>query len=52
MPLVVQAVGARVEHYFANSADNSNDSRLVVIGLKSLDAAAIASALGGRLMAA
>ncbi len=54
MPLVVQAVGARVEHYFANTgiANNSTDSRLVVIGLKSLDAAAIASALGGRLMAA
>jgi cobalamin biosynthesis protein CobW len=44
---VVQAVGARVQHYFDRAwrADETRRSRLVVIGKKGLDRAAIAGAL-------
>ena len=48
MPLVVQAVGARVDHYFGGQLEG-DEGRLVLIGLKSVDMAALASALGGRL---
>ena len=48
MRLVLQGVGARLNHYYdrAWDADEARRSRLVVIGLKGLDRAAIASALG------
>ena len=36
LPLVVQAVGARVDHYFGGTL-NSEDGQLVLIGLKTLD---------------
>ena len=48
MPLVVQAVGERVDHYFGGSL-NSDDGKLVLIGLSQTDMTAIADALGGRL---
>ena len=48
MPLVVQAVGARVDHYFGGSLDGE-DGKLVLIGLSHTDMAGIAAALGGRL---
>jgi cobalamin biosynthesis protein CobW len=46
---IVQAVGDRVQHYFdrAWQADETRATRLVVIGEKGLDRAAIAAALGG-----
>jgi cobalamin biosynthesis protein CobW len=46
---VVQAVGARVQHYFDRPwrRDEPRSSRLVVIGRKGLDRAAIAGALEG-----
>jgi cobalamin biosynthesis protein CobW len=49
MRLVVQGVGRRVQHYFDRAwrADEARDGRLVVIGLKGLDRAAIAQALAG-----
>ena len=43
-PAIVQAVGARVEAYFAPGADPGG---LVVIGLRDLDQAAVASRLAG-----
>jgi cobalamin biosynthesis protein CobW len=48
MRLVLQGVGSRLNHYYdrAWDADEARRSRLVVIGLKGLDRAAIASALG------
>jgi cobalamin biosynthesis protein CobW len=48
MRLLLQGVGARLQHYYDRpwEADEARDSRLVVIGLKGLDRAAIASALG------
>jgi cobalamin biosynthesis protein CobW len=48
MPLVVQAVGSRVDHYFGGSLDG-DEGKLVLIGLKNTDMAAIAGMLGGRL---
>jgi cobalamin biosynthesis protein CobW len=47
--LVVQAVGDRVQHYYDRPwwPDETRTSRLVVIGEKGLDRAAIATALGG-----
>jgi cobalamin biosynthesis protein CobW len=49
MRLVVQGVGRRVQHYFDRAwrADEARDGRLVVIGLRGLDRAAIAQALAG-----
>ena len=49
MRLVVQAVGARVQHYYDRSlgADEPREGRLVVISKKGLDAAAIRAALEG-----
>ena len=46
---VVQAVGDRVQHYFDRpwQAGEARATRLVVIGEKGLDRAAIAAALGG-----
>ena len=46
---VVQAVGARIQHYFDRPWGESEDrqSRLVVIGRKGLDRAAVAHALAG-----
>jgi len=50
MPYVVQAVGQRVDGYYA-PAGEGQEGRLVVIGLAGLDAAAIAATLGGRIIA-
>ncbi len=49
MRLVVQGVGARVQHYYDRDwrAGEERRGRLVVIGLKGLDAAAIRAALAG-----
>lgn len=46
---VVQAVGDRVQHYFDREweAGEARATRLVVIGKKGLDRAAVAAALGG-----
>tara|TARA_B100000989_G_scaffold261515_1_gene212596 strand:- start:51 stop:1148 length:1098 start_codon:yes stop_codon:yes gene_type:complete len=49
LPYVVQAVGRRVDGYFARDCD-SVSGRLVVIGMTGLDAAAIAARLGGELI--
>ena len=49
LPLVVQAVGQRVDSYFARAGDGAGD-QLVVIGLAGLDGVAIAKRLGGQLM--
>jgi cobalamin biosynthesis protein CobW len=48
MRLVLQGVGPRLQHYYdrAWEADEARRSRLVVIGLKGLDRAAIARDLG------
>jgi len=48
MRLVLQGVGPRLNHYYdrAWEVDEARRSRLVVIGLKGLDRAAIAQALG------
>jgi cobalamin biosynthesis protein CobW len=48
MRLVLQGVGPRLQHYYdrAWAADEARRSRLVVIGLKGLDRAAIARELG------
>ncbi len=48
MRLVLQGVGPRLQHYYdrAWEADEARRSRLVVIGLKGLDRAAIARELG------
>ncbi|MEC7852482.1 MAG: cobalamin biosynthesis protein CobW [Pseudomonadota bacterium] len=48
LPYVVQAVGRRVDGYFARDRDGGQ-GRLVVIGMAGLDAAGIATRLGGRL---
>jgi cobalamin biosynthesis protein CobW len=46
---VVQAVGARLQHYFDRPwlAGETRETRLVVIGRKGLNRAAISAALGG-----
>jgi cobalamin biosynthesis protein CobW len=46
---VVQAVGDRLQQHFDRSwrADEKRETRLVVIGRKGLDRAAITAALGG-----
>tara|TARA_B100001564_G_scaffold47432_2_gene34624 strand:- start:371 stop:1495 length:1125 start_codon:yes stop_codon:yes gene_type:complete len=49
LPLVVQAVGQRVDSYFARASDGSID-QLVVIGLTGLDGMAIAKRLDGQLL--
>ena len=49
LPLVVQAVGQRVDSYFARASDGAID-QLVVIGLTGLDGMAIAKRLDGRLL--
>ena len=49
LPFVVQAVGRRVDGYFARDRD-SVSGRLVVIGMNGLDVAAIATRLGGELI--
>ena len=49
LPYVVQAVGRRVDGYFARDRDGGQ-GRLVVIGMAGLDAAAIAARLGGSVM--
>ena len=49
MRLVVQAAGPRLEHYFDRpwGAGEARLGRLVVIGLKGLDRAAVERALRG-----
>lgn len=49
MRLALQAVGARIEHYFDRPwrTDEARQSRLVVIGLKGIDRKAIEAALLG-----
>ena len=49
MRMIVQAVGARVQHYYDRpwANDETRGTRLVVIGLTGLDRPAIAAALGG-----
>ena len=49
MRLVVQAVGARLQHYYDRAwrADEARAGNLVVIGLKGLDRAAITRAIAG-----
>jgi cobalamin biosynthesis protein CobW len=49
MRLVLQGVGSRLQHYYdrAWAADEDRRSRLVVIGLKGLDRAAIEAAVKG-----
>jgi cobalamin biosynthesis protein CobW len=49
MRLVLQGVGGRLQHYYDRPWQNGEDktSRLVVIGLKGLDRAAITAALAG-----
>ncbi|MDA9641301.1 cobalamin biosynthesis protein CobW [Alphaproteobacteria bacterium] len=49
LPLVVQAVGQRVDSYFARWGDGAID-QLVVIGLAGLDGMAIAKRLDGQLL--
>ena len=49
LPYVVQAVGRRVDGYFARDRD-AVSGRLVVIGMAGLDVAAIAARLGGQLI--
>ncbi len=49
LPLVVQAVGRRVESYYARHM-NGVIGRLVVIGLTGMDAEKIAERLGGQLV--
>ena len=50
LPYIVQAVGRRVDGYYARGADGTH-GQLVVIGLADLDADAIASRLGGQVIA-
>ena len=50
LPFVVQAVGMRVDGYFARE-DGGTPGQLVVIGLAGLDADAIAGLLGGTVIA-
>ena len=50
LPFVVQAVGRRVDGYFARDRE-AVAGRLVVIGLAGLDADAIAARLGGTVIA-
>ena len=49
LPLVVQAVGQRVDSYFARASDGAI-GQLVVIGLAGLDGMAIAKRLDGQLL--
>lgn len=49
LPYVVQAVGHRIDGYFARDRDAAS-GRLVVIGMAGLDAGAIAARLGGRIL--
>ena len=49
LPLVLQAVGQRVDSYFARASDGAID-QLVVIGLTGLDGMAIAKRLDGQLL--
>ena len=51
LPFVVQAVGRRVDGYFARDRD-AVAGRLVVIGMAGLDADAIAARLGGTVIEA
>ena len=46
LPLVVQAVGARVDHYYGGSLDG-DDGQLVLIGLKTIDLDQLTKALQG-----
>lgn len=49
LPYVIQAVGRRVDGYFARDRD-AVAGRLVVIGMAGLDAAGIAARLDGKLI--
>ena len=49
LPYVVQAVGRRVDGYFARDRD-AGAGRLVVIGMAGIDVAGIATRLGGTLI--
>ena len=46
LPLVVQAVGARVDHYYGGNLDG-DDGQLVLIGLKTIDLDQLTDALQG-----
>lgn len=50
LPLTVQAVGARVDSYFGGNLPG-DEGRLVLIGLKETDMAAIAASLGADIVA-
>ena len=50
LPYIVQAVGRRVDGYYARGAEGTH-GQLVVIGLAGLDADAIATRLGGQVIA-
>jgi cobalamin biosynthesis protein CobW len=49
LPLVIQAVGRRVDSYFAR-ADGDVVGQVVVIGLEGLDGDAVATRLGGHVV--
>ena len=49
LPLVVQAVGRRVDGYFARDSEGTI-GRMVVIGMAGMDANAISARLNGRLV--
>ena len=49
LPLVVQAVGQRVDSYYARATDGIVN-QLVIIGLAGLDGATIAARLGGNVL--
>lgn len=49
LPLVVQAVGGRVDSYYGGALDG-DEGRLVLIGLQSTDMPALANALGGTII--
>ncbi|MDB3892485.1 cobalamin biosynthesis protein CobW [Alphaproteobacteria bacterium] len=49
LPLVVQAVGRRVDGYYAKDSEGTV-GRLVVIGMAGLDASGIAARLGGKIV--
>jgi len=50
LPLVVQAVGGRVDSYYGGRLDG-DDGRLVLIGLEATDMPALAAELGGTIIA-
>ena len=49
LPLVIQAVGGRIESYFGGALKD-NESRLVLIGLADSDMAGLVARLGGEIL--